>query len=177
MSKIGKQSISLPVGVKAALSGQTLVLEKAGRSFEVFVPSDLKVVFSGQTLFFQPADTAVFSKSLWGTVRSLVASKVRGLEKPFETVLDLVGVGYKASVQGSSLVMSLGYSHDITYAVPAGVTVRCEKPVQLLVSSDDKALLGRVVSEIVNFRPPEPYKGKGILVSGRFVFRKEGKKK
>jgi large subunit ribosomal protein L6 len=114
---------------------------------------------------------------MWGTYRTLVANLVTGVTKGFERKLDITGVGYRAAVQGKNLQLALGYSHDVVYPIPEGITIATPKPTEILISGIDRQRVGQVAAEIREFRPPEPYKGKGVRYSGEYIFRKEGKKK
>jgi large subunit ribosomal protein L6 len=114
---------------------------------------------------------------MWGTARAVVAKSIAGLVKHFEKKIDMVGVGYRASVQGNKLVMQLGYSHDVEYEIPADLKISCEKPTTIVVQGADAQRVGQVVRELQSYRKPEPYKGKGLIIQGQYVYRKEGKKK
>jgi large subunit ribosomal protein L6 len=117
------------------------------------------------------------ARSMWGTSRTLVANLVAGVTKGFEDKLEITGVGYRASVQGKNLQIALGYSHDVIYPIPEGIAITTPKPTEILITGIDKQKVGQVAAEIRGFRPPEPYKGKGVRYSGEYIFRKEGKKK
>ena len=114
---------------------------------------------------------------MWGTSRTLVSNLVAGVTKGFERKLEITGVGYRAAVQGKNLQIALGYSHDVVFAIPAGITIATPKPTEILISGNDKQQVGQVAAEIRDYRGPEPYKGKGVRYAGEFIFRKEGKKK
>jgi len=124
-----------------------------------------------------PRGDAAPARMMWGTTRALVASLVRGVSTGYAKTLEITGTGYRASVQGTNLVMNLGFSHDVVYAIPSGIKVTCEKPTLIKVEGVDKRLVGQVCAEIRTWRPPEPYKGKGVKFEGEQIRRKEGKKK
>jgi large subunit ribosomal protein L6 len=124
-----------------------------------------------------PRNETKRARSLWGTSRTLVANLVTGVTKGFERKLEITGVGYRASVQGKNLQIALGYSHDVVYPIPEGITIVAPKPTEITITGIDKQKVGQVAAEIRGFRPPEPYKGKGVKYAGEYIFRKEGKKK
>lgn len=177
MSKVGKYPVSIPKGVSVSVKDHLITIKGASGQHSVSCPEVLNIDLQEECIALTPCDKTPKTRALWGTLRSLLAHKVQGFVQPFEQVIDLVGVGYKAAVQGKTLKMQLGYSHDVDYVIPEKVNIRCDKPTQITVSSFDKEQVGRVVSQLVAFRPPEPYKGKGLIRVGRPVFRKEGKKK
>ena len=117
------------------------------------------------------------ARAQWGTARTLVANLIAGVTKGFEQRLEITGVGYRASVQGKNLQIALGYSHDIVYPIPEGITIVTPRPIEIVISGIDRQKVGQVAAEIRDYRPPEPYKGKGIRYAGEYIFRKEGKKK
>jgi large subunit ribosomal protein L6 len=124
-----------------------------------------------------PRDETKRARSMWGTSRTLVANLVTGVTKGFEKKLEITGVGYRAAVQGKNLQIALGYSHDVVFPIPAGITIATPKPTEVVVTGIDRQKVGQVAAEIRGFRPPEPYKGKGVKYAGEYIFRKEGKKK
>jgi large subunit ribosomal protein L6 len=124
-----------------------------------------------------PRTETLRARAMWGTSRTLVANLVTGVTKGFEDKLEITGVGYRASVQGKNLQIALGYSHDVVYPIPEGIAIVTPKPTEILITGMDKQKVGQVAAEIRGFRPPEPYKGKGVRYSGEYIFRKEGKKK
>jgi large subunit ribosomal protein L6 len=124
-----------------------------------------------------PKDETSFSRAMWGTIQRTLSNAVKGVSEGFVTTLDLVGVGYKAIVNGQTLVLQLGFSHDVEYLIPEGVSIKCEKPTQISITSNSKQLTGAIAARLRSYRPPEPYKGKGVIRAGEFVVRKEGKKK
>lgn len=178
MSRIGKNPISIPNGVKCNLlpGGCLQVQGKLGKlSFSV--PVGLDVILSTDSISIKPNVLPKNIKMMWGTARSLICNMVKGVNDGFVKCLEINGVGYKSSVSSGNLVLSLGYSHDINYKIPDGIKIVCKKPTLLEVSGIDYQLVGQVASKIRSFRKPEPYKGKGIKYSDEVIFRKEGKKK
>jgi large subunit ribosomal protein L6 len=140
-------------------------------------PDDVVVHLEGNIVKVDPRSQTKRARAMWGMSRAMIANLVTGVTRGFERKLEINGVGYKAAVVGKNLQMSLGYSHDITYPIPTGVTIVAPKPTELTISGNDKRQVGQVAAEIRALRGPEPYKGKGIKYAGEFIFRKEGKKK
>jgi large subunit ribosomal protein L6 len=177
MSRVGKHSVKVPSGVSVVCSGNVLTIKKGAVEREYTVPSCLKVSVSEDGVLFVPLDSERSTRALWGTSQRNVKNIVVGLESGFKMELDMVGVGYKASVNGRKLTMQLGYSHDIVYDMPDGISIACPKPTSIVVSGYCKKQVGDVAAVLRGYRSPEPYKGKGVIRSGEFVYRKEGKKK
>ncbi|MDR2417265.1 MAG: 50S ribosomal protein L6 [Holosporales bacterium] len=178
MSRVGKNPIPVPSNVQLTLKGALIEGKSAHGSFSLTLPDGVSASCAGASLELSidsPQDARL--RALWGTMRSLTAGYISGLEKPFSCKIDLVGVGYKASVQGKNLVLSLGYSHDVVFPIPEGIKISCEKPTVIVVSGTNKQQVGQIVRQLQNYRPPEPYKGKGLIREGQHVLRKEGKKK
>jgi large subunit ribosomal protein L6 len=164
--------------VQLSLNGTSIEGKSSHGSFSVVLPAGMSATYENASLVLSVTSSPdARVRALWGTMRSLMAGYISGLDKPFSRKIDLVGVGYKASVQGRKLVLSLGYSHDITFPIPEGVKIICEKPTTVVVSGTNRQQVGQIVRELQNYRPPEPYKGKGIIREGQYVRRKEGKKK
>lgn len=178
MSRIGKNPISIPNGVKCNLlpGGCLQVQGKLGK-LSINVPSGLDVILSIDSVIIRPNVLSKNIKMMWGTIRSLIYNMIKGVSDGFMKCLEINGVGYKSSVNSGNLVLSLGYSHDIHYQIPSGIKIICKKPTLLEVRGIDCQLVGQVASKIRSFRKPEPYKGKGIKYSDEVIFRKEGKKK
>jgi large subunit ribosomal protein L6 len=141
------------------------------------VPGLVSVALEDGAVSVQPKDQSKQARSLWGTSRAQVANLVEGVSKGFEKKLEITGVGYRAAMAGKALKLSLGYSHDIEYEIPAGITIVTPKPTEIVVTGIDRQRVGQVAAEIRDYRGPEPYKGKGVKYAGEFIFRKEGKKK
>ena len=177
MSRVGKHTIAIPAGVGVTCAGQVLTIKKGNISETYEVPSCVKVECSAEEIKFVPNNDEKKTRSIWGTSQRNVANIVAGLDKGFKVELEMVGVGYKASVSGKKLTMQLGFSHDVEYNIPEGVTIACPKPTTIAISGHNKKQIGDVATFLRSYRKPEPYKGKGIMRSGEFVYRKEGKKK
>ena len=179
MSKIGKINISIPDKVKVALNGSILNVDgpmgKKSLNIDLNI-FDLKIN-DGKEISLKPKKIDQDTKRLWGMNRSLVNNAIIGISKGYEKILELVGVGYRATLKGKQLNMQLGFSHDVNFDIPDGIKVTVEKQTTLKISGYDKQLVGEVVSKIKSIRPPEPYKGKGIREKDQYILRKEGKKK
>ncbi len=179
MSKIGKINISIPEKVKVALSGNVLNVE--GPLGKKTLNIDLDMfdlnIKDGKEISIKPKKIDQNSKRLWGMNRSLVNNAIIGSSKGYEKILELVGVGYRASLKGKQLNLQLGFSHDINFDIPEGIKINIEKQTVIKINGHDKQQVGAIVSKIKSFRPPEPYKGKGIKEKGQYILRKEGKKK
>ncbi len=177
MSRIGKKPVAIPSGVTAKVEGQKVSVKGAKGELHFVVPDDVDVKFENNEIKVDPRSASKRARALWGTSRAQVNNLVVGVTKGFEKKLDITGVGYKAAVAGKSLQLSLGYSHDINYPIPAGVAIATPKPTEITIAGIDKRQVGQVAAEIRALRGPEPYKGKGVKYSDEFIFRKEGKKK
>jgi large subunit ribosomal protein L6 len=177
MSRIGKRPVTLPKGVTAALSGQTIEVTgpKGTRSFTATDDVDVKI--EENAVRVSPRGSSKRSRQQWGMTRTQVANLVTGVSEGFKKELEITGVGYRAQIQGNVLKLALGYSHDVEYAIPNGVHIVCERPTAIAVSGIDQQQVGQVAAEIRDWRPPEPYKGKGVRYKDEYIFRKEGKKK
>ncbi|MEI8296149.1 MAG: 50S ribosomal protein L6 [Alphaproteobacteria bacterium] len=177
MSRVGKTIIQLPSEVKVTLMAAQLEAQgKLGR-LSYNIPDLVSVVQDGSSITVKPQNETQEARSLWGTTQRNIANMIRGVDKGFTRNLELIGVGYRAQVQGNDLILQLGYSHEIKYRIPAGIAIKCEKPTSIEVSGASKQSVGQVAAEIRAYRKPEPYKGKGVIRQGEFVIRKEGKKK
>jgi len=163
--------------VTASVDGQTIKVKGTKGELSFQVPEEVKVAFEDGAVSVQPRDESKTARAKWGMSRAQVANLVEGVSKGFERRLEINGVGYKAAVAGKVLKLSLGYSHDIDYEIPAGVTIVTPRPTEVVVTGIDKQVVGQTAAEIRDFRSPEPYKGKGVKYAGEFIFRKEGKKK
>jgi large subunit ribosomal protein L6 len=177
MSRIGKKPVPVPSGVTANIEGQTIKMKGPKGALSLVVHDDVTVKLEGSNIQIDPRSETKRARSMWGTYRTLVANLVTGVTKGFERKLEITGVGYRAAVQGKNLQLALGYSHDVAYAIPEGITIVTPKPTEILITGIDRQKVGQVAAEIREFRPPEPYKGKGVKYSGEYIFRKEGKKK
>ncbi|MDG1863087.1 MAG: 50S ribosomal protein L6 [Yoonia sp.] len=177
MSRIGKKSVELPAGVSATVSGQTIEVKgpKGVRSFKA--TDDVTITVDGQSVSVTPRGSSKRARQQWGMSRTMVANLATGVTEGFKKELEINGVGYRAAAQGNVLKLSLGYSHEVNFDVPEGVTVTTPKQTEVIVEGIDQQLVGQVAANIREWRKPEPYKGKGIKYKGEFIFRKEGKKK
>ena len=179
MSKIGKINISIPDTVKVALSGNVINVEGPLGKKSMNIDLDMfdLNIKEGKEISIKPKKINQNSKRLWGMNRSLINNAIIGSSKGYEKTLELVGVGFRAALKGKQLNLQLGFSHDINFDIPEGVKITVEKQTIVKISGADKQQIGMVVSKIKSFRPPEPYKGKGIKEKGQYILRKEGKKK
>ena len=179
MSKIGKISITIPDKVKVALAGNVINVEGplGKKSMNIDLDMFELTINEGKDVFIKPKKIDQNSKRLWGMNRSLLNNAIIGSSKGYEKTLELVGVGYRAALKGQQLNLQLGFSHDINFDIPEGIKIVVEKQTVVKVSGSDKQHVGMVVSKIKSFRPPEPYKGKGIREQGQHILKKEGKKK
>jgi len=177
MSRIGKKPVHLPKGVTASVSGKTVKVKGPKGELSVTLVEEVDAMMDEQGVHVTPRADMERAGQMWGLSRTLVNNLVKGVTEGFSERLEIQGVGYRAAVQGKTLNLQLGFSHDVNYPIPAGITITSEKPTQLTISGIDKQLVGQVAAEIRSWRPPEPYKGKGVRYAGEYVRRKEGKKK
>ena len=177
MSRIGKQAIDIPSGVDAALDGQAVSVKGPKGELAAVLTDDVDVAIDDGRIAVSPRHNSRRARAAWGMSRTLVANLVEGVTKGFERRMEINGVGYRAAVQGSNLQLSLGYSHEISFPIPEGIKIECPRPTEIIVTGIDKQRVGQVAAEIRKFRPPEPYKGKGVKYADEYIFRKEGKKK
>ena len=177
MSRVGKRPVSIPSGVTATVDGQTIKMKGPKGQLQFIAHDDVEVKFENGAVKVAPRLETNRAQAMYGTARAQVANLVEGVTKGFEKKLEITGVGYRAALQGKNLQLALGYSHDVIYPVPEGITIAAPKPTEIVVTGIDKQKVGQVAAEIRAFRPPEPYKGKGVKYAGEYIFRKEGKKK
>jgi large subunit ribosomal protein L6 len=177
MSRIGKKPVPVPSGVTASVEGQTVKMKGPKGALALVLPDDVTVTMDKGSIKVDPRAETKRARSMWGTSRTLVANLVAGVTKGFEDKLEITGVGYRASIQGKNLQIALGYSHDVIYPIPEGIAIATPRPTEIVITGIDKQKVGQVAAEIRGFRPPEPYKGKGVKYAGEYIFRKEGKKK
>ncbi len=177
MSRIGKKPVTLPAGVTASVSGQTVEVKgpKGTRSFTA--ADDVAISLEENIIKIDPRGKSKRARQQWGMSRTMVANLVAGVTDGFKKELEINGVGYRAQMQGNTLKLSLGLSHEVNFEVPAGVTVTAAKPTEITIEGIDEQLVGQVAANIREWRKPEPYKGKGIKYKDEYIFRKEGKKK
>ena len=177
MSRIGKRAVELPGGVTATISGQSVEVKgpKGTRSFTA--TDDVTIEMADNAIKVTPRGNSKRARQQWGMSRTQVANCVQGVTDGFKKELEITGVGYRAAVQGKVLKLSLGYSHDVDFEIPEGVTIQAPKPTEVVVEGIDQQVVGQVAAKIREWRAPEPYKGKGIRYKDEYIFRKEGKKK
>ena len=177
MSRVGKKAVAVPSGVTANVEGQTVKVKGPKGALSLELHSDVSAKIEAGGIRIDPRSETNRARAMWGTHRALVTNLIQGVTKGFEHKLEISGVGYRAALQGKNLQVQLGYSHDIVYPIPEGITITVPKVTEIVVTGIDRQKVGQVAAEIRAFRPPEPYKGKGVKYSTEFVFRKEGKKK
>ena len=177
MSRIGKKAIAVPAGVTANVEGQTVKVKGPKGAMQFVLPDEISVQIDKGSVKLDPRNESKRARSMWGTSRTLVNNLVTGVTKGYEKKLEITGVGYRAALQGKNLQIALGYSHDVIFAIPEGIAITTPKPTEILITGIDKQKVGQVAAEIRGFRPPEPYKGKGVKYANEYIFRKEGKKK
>jgi large subunit ribosomal protein L6 len=177
MSRIGKHPVAVPGGVEVQLAGRTLSAKGSLGALSLLVSNEVTASLADGMVTIAPNNETKHARAMWGTTRALVNNMITGVSKGFSITLEINGVGYRAAVQGNTLNLQLGYSHDVAFPIPADVRIACERPTVIRVSGADRQRVGQVAAEIRAYRPPEPYKGKGIKYSTETVRRKEGKKK
>ena len=177
MSRIGKNPVEIPDGVDVRIDGQTVRAKGRLGELSATLVEEVVPTLEDKLLWVRPRDESKRARTMWGTSRSIVANLVTGVSEGFTVNLEIVGVGYRAQVQGSDLVLQLGYSHEVRYPIDGDLTIKCERPTAISISGADKQKVGQAAAEIRAYRPPEPYKGKGIRYQGEYILRKEGKKK
>jgi large subunit ribosomal protein L6 len=177
MSRIGKKPVELPSGVTATVSGQTVEVKGPKGTRKFTATDDVTITLEDNAVKIAPRGTSKRARQQWGMSRSMVANLVTGVTTGFKRELEINGVGYRAQMQGNVLKLALGYSHDVNFEVPAGVTVTAPKQTEIVVEGIDEQQVGQVAANIREWRGPEPYKGKGIKYKDEYIFRKEGKKK
>jgi large subunit ribosomal protein L6 len=177
MSRIGKKPVPIPAGVTANVEGQTVKVKGPKGALQLDLHGDVTAKMDNGAITVDPRNDTKRARAMWGTYRALLANLVTGVTKGFEQKLEINGVGYRAAVQGKNLQLALGYSHDVVYPIPQGITITTPRPVEIVITGIDRQQVGQVAAEIRDYRPPEPYKGKGIKRAGEFIFRKVGKKK
>ncbi|QPC87831.1 50S ribosomal protein L6 [Mesorhizobium sp. NBSH29] len=177
MSRIGKKPVSVPQGVSASVSGQTVSAKGPKGELKFVVNDEVLVKMEGEEIAVQPRDQSKVARSKWGMSRTQIVNILTGVKDGFEKKLEITGVGYRAAMQGKNLQLALGFSHDVVYETPEGVTITVAKPTEITIAGIDKQQVGQVAAEIRKYRGPEPYKGKGVRYAGEKIVRKEGKKK
>jgi large subunit ribosomal protein L6 len=177
MSRIGKKPVPLPNGVTANIDGRTVRVKGPKGELSLKLVDEVSASVAEDGITVTPREGAERGPQMWGLSRTLVNNLVVGVTQGFSQRMEINGVGYRAAVQGKNLNLQLGFSHDVSYPIPAGIAIVAEKPTALTISGMDKQLVGQVAAEIRSYRPPEPYKGKGVKYAGEHIRRKEGKKK
>ncbi|MHB2265295.1 50S ribosomal protein L6 [Aliihoeflea sp. PC F10.4] len=177
MSRIGKKPLSLPQGVTASVDGRTVTAKGPKGELKFVVNDEVLLKMEDGQISVSPKDESKDARSKWGMSRTQIENILNGVSKGFERRLEITGVGYRAALQGKNLQLALGFSHDVVYQTPEGITIQVPKPTEIVVSGIDKQQVGQVAAEIREYRPPEPYKGKGVRYAGERIVRKEGKKK
>ena len=177
MSRIGKRAVPVPSGVTASIEGQTVKVKGPKGAMELVLNDEVVAKMEEGGIRVSPRQETKRARSQWGTHRTLVANLVKGVSTGFERKLEINGVGYRASLQGKNLQLALGFSHDVIYEPPQGITIAVPKPTEIVVSGINKQQVGQVAAEIREYRGPEPYKGKGVKYAEERIVRKEGKKK
>jgi large subunit ribosomal protein L6 len=177
MSRIGKKSVLIPAGVTASVSGQSVAVKGPKGELKALLNELVTAKLDNGGIEVVPRDETKPARSCWGMSRTMVQNMVTGVTKGYTKNLEITGVGFRAAVQGKELQLQLGFSHDVNYAIPVGISITTPKPTEIVVAGIDKQQVGQVAAEIRAFRGPEPYKGKGVKYAGEYIFRKEGKKK
>ncbi|MEO8715231.1 MAG: 50S ribosomal protein L6 [Acetobacteraceae bacterium] len=177
MSRVGKYPVEIPSGVQVALVGDQLTAKGKLGEARLDLTDHVEATVADNKVSIAPRGPAQQARMMWGTTRAQVANMLRGVSVGFTRSMEIQGTGYRAAVQGKNLVLNLGFSHDVVYPIPDGIKITCERPTSVKVEGVDKRLVGQVAAEIRGWRPPEPYKGKGVRYTDEIVRRKEGKKK
>lgn len=177
MSRIGKKPVQVPAGVTASVEGQTVTMKGPKGELNFVVSDEVVVKLEEGTVAVTPANDSKGARAKWGMSRTMIENLVKGVKDGFERKLEISGVGYRAAMQGKNLQLQLGFSHDVVYEPPVGISIVCPKPTEITVTGIDKQVVGQVAAEIREYRGPEPYKGKGVKYAGERIVRKEGKKK
>ena len=177
MSRVGQKPVEIPGGVEVAINGALVTAKGKLGELSLEMLDTVSASIEDGKVVVKPVDESKAARSMWGTTRSQIQSLVTGVAEGFTKQLEINGVGYRAAVQGSTLNLQLGYSHDINYPIPEGITIACERPTTIAITGYDKQKVGQVAAEIRAYRPPEPYKGKGVKYREEIILRKEGKKK
>ena len=177
MSRVGKYPVPVPAGVQVALQGRTVTAKGKLGELKLDLTDEVEIEIANNQVAVKPRRDDRRSRTMWGTTRSLINSMVVGVSDGFTKSMEITGTGYRAAVVGKDLVLNLGFSHEVRYPIPAGITIACERPTAVKVSGADKRQVGQVAAEIRAYRGPEPYKGKGVRYTDEQILRKEGKKK
>ena len=177
MSRIGKKPVTIPDGVTASLDGQTVTAKGPKGELKFVVNDQVLVKLEDGMISVDPGNKSKEARSFWGMSRTMIENLMVGVKDGFTKNLEINGVGYRAAMQGQNLSLSLGFSHEVVYTPPQGVSIAVPKPTEIVITGHDKQVVGQCAAEIRSYRPPEPYKGKGVKYAEETIFRKEGKKK
>ena len=177
MSRVGQSPVDIPEGVACEIAGQLFTAKGKLGELKLSIVDEIEVSQEENQLLMKPRNNSKHAQELWGTMRSLVQNVVRGVDEGFTKNLEIVGVGYRAALEGNEIVLQLGYSHEVSFSIPDGIKITCERPTSIKVNGIDKLKVGQVAANIRKYRKPEPYKGKGIRYENEYILRKEGKKK
>ena len=177
MSRIGKKPVTIPGGVTARVNGQEVAMKGPKGELKHVLVDQLVAKLENNELEVAMREDTKAARAMWGMSRTMVANLITGVTEGFTKKLEITGVGYRAAVQGQNVQLQLGYSHDVVHPIPQGIQVVCPKPTEIVITGIDKQKVGQVAAELRRYRPPEPYKGKGVRYAGEYIYRKEGKKK
>ena len=177
MSRIGKNPVEVPSGVDVAIVGQQVTAKGKLGELSMTLTDDVDITREENLVWVKPRGNSIRARKMWGTARSVINNMVVGVSEGYTRKLEINGVGYRAAVEGNDLVMQLGFSHEVRHAIPDGITIACSDQTHISVSGYDKQKVGQTAAEIRSYRPPEPYKGKGVKYEDEYILRKEGKKK
>jgi large subunit ribosomal protein L6 len=177
MSRIGKKPVTIPGGVTARVNGQEVAMKGPKGELKHVLVDALVAKLENNELEVSMREDTKEARAMWGMSRTMVANLITGVTAGFTKKLEITGVGYRAAVQGQNVQLQLGYSHDVVHPIPQGIQVVCPKPTEIVITGIDKQKVGQVAAELRRYRPPEPYKGKGVRYAGEYIYRKEGKKK
>ena len=177
MSRVGKNPVAVPSGVDVKIDGVIVTAKGKLGELSFRATEDVEITSEEGQIWVKPRNDSKRARAMWGTARARISNLLQGVSEGFTKNMEITGTGYRASVQGSNLNLQLGFSHDVVYPIPQGITVKCERPTAISISGADKQAVGQMAAEIRAFRPPEPYKGKGVRYADEEILRKEGKKK
>jgi len=177
MSRIGKNPVEIPDGVAVDIVGKLVTAKGKLGQLSLELVDEVEVLNQDNLISVKPKDDSMTARKMWGTTRSNIQNLVVGVSQGFTKELEITGVGYRAQIQGKDLVLQLGFSHDVIHPIPEGIEIKCADQTHIAVSGTDKQKVGQTAAVIRGYRPPEPYKGKGVRYAGEYIIRKEGKKK
>lgn len=177
MSRVGKYPVPVPSGVTIQMAGKDFTVKGKNGQSSITVSDEVEVTQEGSQIWVKPKSETKRARMMWGTTRALINNMVKGVDAGFTINLEINGVGYRAAVEGKSLKLQLGFSHDVDYPIPDDIAIKCDKPTAISITGRDKQRVGQIAAEIRSYRGPEPYKGKGIKYDFETILRKEGKKK